>query len=163
MWKRGSFEWYLDLKDKFFINLTRAIMHADCENLYKLSKIFPQMCMANKCNSWEETPLTGLLVTTNDNLSKCNDYDKIMSVRDEMNNGSFINYIFFSGHFVTFLAKAIYHADDENLNKIDIEYPQMVAAYEIGIDSPRFWNMCPDGFESNTYNSPPKTLEKTPH
>ena len=162
MWKRGSFEWYLDLKDKFFINLTRAIMHADYDNLYKLSKIFPQMCMANECNSWEEVPNAEFPITINSNINKNFD-DRIVDKLENIKHGSFVWYLFFSGHFVTFLAKAIYHADDENLNKIDIEYPQMVAAYEMGIDNPNFWNMCPNGFELNTYNSPPKTLEKTPH
>jgi hypothetical protein len=34
----------------------------------------------------------------------------------------------------------------------------MVAAFNLGRDR---WNMCPEGFDGDTYNSPQKTYENT--
>jgi hypothetical protein len=61
--------------------------------------------------------------------------------------GSFNWYLFHSGSFVTTVAKAIQLADADNLEKLRLVFPQMVAAFEL-----RTWDSVPEEFESN-YNS----------
>ena len=155
MFKYGSFNWYENLGDDFFSNLTKAFMHADLDNLRRLGKIFPHIDMAHSLYSWDDAPETRYPATINVG------YNKELDFRSSVNNitpGCFYQYLYFSGHFVTYLSGVIYQADEHNLELISQQYPQMIAAYKLGSDK---WDMCPEGFESNTYNSPPKTLEKT--
>lgn len=152
----GCFEWYEEQKDLFFVFLIKAIMHADLDNTDKLRKIFPHICMAYKEPSWLKKPKTDYPITININRGIDNNFD--LELLKDFQEGSFAWYLKHSGHFVTYLAKAIYHADDHNVALIFQQYPQMVAAYNVAYND---WNMCPEGFESNTYNSPHKILQKT--
>ena len=61
--------------------------------------------------------------------------------------GSFNWYLYCSGNFITYMAKAICEADNNGLKRIRRIFPQMVAAYRMDD-----WNKCPSNFP-NRYNS----------
>jgi hypothetical protein len=63
------------------------------------------------------------------------------------NPGSFNFYLYKSGLFVTTMAQAIQHADQENKERIRKAFPQMVAAHEC-----RSWDDVPFNFKP-VYNS----------
>jgi hypothetical protein len=56
--------------------------------------------------------------------------------------GCFEKYLHASGDFVTAMAKAICRADNDNLERIRLAFPQMVAAHEC-----HSWFDAPEGFE----------------
>ena len=149
----GSFEWYKKIKDDFFLHLTRAIMHADGDNTIKLRKVFPHICMAYRVNNWENSPEIHYPVTINITKSFPKHKDCFSNIDNE---GTFARYLHRSGHFVTALANTIAYSDEHNLELIFFQFPQMVEAYRMSS-----WDMCPKGFESDTYNSPQKILQKT--
>ena len=144
----GSFNWYMSLDDKFFNNLTKAIMYADGDNLNKLRRTFPHICEAHKIDSWVLRPTSSYPITININFNYKEEIDDYKAV--DAQTGSFNQYLMKSEHFVSFLSRVIYHADEHNLILISYQYPQIIAAFNMRRGS---WNMCPDGFESNTYNS----------
>ena len=55
--------------------------------------------------------------------------------------GSFAKYLWFSGDFVATVAKAIQRADPTNLARLELAFPQMVAAFHH-----HDWHQAPPGF-----------------
>lgn len=64
-----------------------------------------------------------------------------------MHKGSFNWYLENSGDFVTAMALAIQRADDENLARLSLAFPQMVEAYKCNS-----WDNIPVGFDP-VYNA----------
>ncbi len=151
MVRYGSMDWYDTLDDNFFIHLISAIHHADLENIRKLKKVFPHICLAKDQDSFSVSPVTDYPITVNVPVIPENRNTGETSV-----HGSFSRYLKFSGSFVTGMANAILYADEHNRRLIATQYPHMVLAYHMPL-----WDISPPGFESSTYNSPLKTLEKT--
>jgi len=71
-------------------------------------------------------------------------------VAEPTNRGSFNHYLHNSGGFVTAIAEAIARADEDNLARLSLAYPQMVAAHSM-----HNWDMVPDDFDSKLYNASP--------
>ncbi len=150
----GSFDWYLNLSDLFFKNLTAAIMHADLENQGKLYSIFPHMSRAHRNPNWDVPASTSDLPLII-NVEIIRD-DPVKKDDSKFGGGTFNRYLFLSGSFLTYMAKVIYNADPHNREIIRLVYPQMVAAYDL-----EDWDMSPEGFETDTYNSSYEILEAT--
>jgi hypothetical protein len=55
--------------------------------------------------------------------------------------GSFYKYLLYSGDFVTTMARAIQRADPVNLARLQLAFPQMVAAFKH-----HTWDEAPPGF-----------------
>lgn len=145
--EKGSFHWYVNSDDKFFVNLTIAVMHADSNNIKKLTKIFKHLCVSHKEPNLDMAPKTNYSLNENEEV----ELPKNGLGKENSKPGTFSRYLKMSGDFVTHLAKAIIYADEFNLNLISKEYPQMVAAY-----NEQCWEICPKGFEYPLYNSMPK-------
>jgi hypothetical protein len=132
--------------------LIKAIEFADLDNLEKLKRIFPHICMAHDQKSWDSAPDTEYPLTIN--------IPTILPEKNCNNNyrckGTFGFYLNIGGHFLTNFSHAILEADRHNVHLISMQYPQMIAAFHMPS-----WDMCPNGFEWNSYNSPQKMLEKT--
>lgn len=143
--KKGSFHWYISLNQHFFKHITRSIMHADTDNLSALKRIFPHMVEAHSRPDWNEPPKVNFPIELNIEKYKeefpKKDFDYVAV------DGSFLRYLYNSGHFVSSMSRAILYADEHNRSLIEREYPQMVAAYNINE-----WQKAPDGFEP-IYNS----------
>ena len=61
--------------------------------------------------------------------------------------GCFNQYLYEAGDFVTTLARTMQLADPDNIERLRVAYPQMVAAHDC-----QSWNTVPDGFEP-VYNA----------
>ena len=69
---------------------------------------------------------------------------------ERTNRGSFYRYLQESGGFVTHIAETIARADEANLARLKLSYPQMVAAHAM-----KNWDDVPDGFSSRQYDALP--------
>ena len=147
----GSFEWYLEYNDIFIDYLAVAIMRANVDNLNKLSDTFFHICEAYKMPDHKKSPNTLYPATMNTTTSSA---EPINLFEGLSMDGSFHRYLFNSGDFVKNLARAVYFSDEYNIRLLSKHYPQMVSAYLMPNSE---WDMCPKGFESDTYNSPQKT------
>ena len=56
MYTPGTFNWYLFQSGKFVTLMAKAIQAADGENKEKIRQVFPQMCAAHECHSWDMVP-----------------------------------------------------------------------------------------------------------
>jgi len=63
--KAGCFEWYCNLPDPFYEHLTRAIMHADNKNKFKLENMFPIISRAHREKSWFTVTKTEIPIVLN--------------------------------------------------------------------------------------------------
>lgn len=141
---KGSFEWYQTIDDKFMKNLCGSVMRADINNRRKLSKIFPHIVSANLECSWLSPPDTDYPITIN--VNRLID-DPKMPESCNFKHGSFNRYLFMSGHFVTFMSRVVFYADPHNIELIKLQYPQMVAAFQL-----ENWEEAPPGFKNQVYN-----------
>ena len=146
LYEVGSFEWYENIDSEFFQNLTRAMMHADNDNTSKIEKIFPHISSAKKESDWRSAPKTDVMITINNDDPE----RKLPERKSEVvfGDGSFNKYLYQSGHFLTFLSRAIFFADDNNMCLIGQEFPQMVIAR-----TNENWDVPPLGFKNNHYLS----------
>lgn len=141
----GSFDWYRSIKDEFFKYLIMASVHADENNIIKIGNIFPHIIHAKKNFSHEKNPLIDAPIIKNKLMTGSNyNYESLIPIE----KGSFFRYLYQSGDFVGNLSRTIIFSDFDNLKLIETQYPQMVAAFEMGD-----WNSSPSGFVANTYNS----------
>lgn len=143
----GSYDWYCKLDDPFYRFMTSAINHADMDNIRRLKKAVPNMIAAWDMGSRAHRPEEVVELDINDNVEYLE-----REPPKELNctPGSFNWYRCRSGHFVTYMSKAIMHADGDMRQKIGEAFPQMVAAFLMDD-----WDMWPKGFDSPSYNSLP--------
>jgi len=135
--KRGSFNWYVEHPNKCINQLAHAIMKADMENMIKMCRLFTHMGYAHKMRSWYTPCLKGyVLDAPKEILFKKN--HTVDEAYKYAGHGSFFWYLYKSGSFVTCLANAILHGDQNIVKTISTEYPQMVAAAQC-----ENWNKAP--------------------
>lgn len=77
-------------------------------------------------------------------------------LRAEAVPGSMYWYLHMSGGFVKHLAETICRADDDNLDRLRLAFPQMVEAWEM-----HSWKTAPSGFEPKYNADAPLSLKET--
>lgn len=143
----GSYNWYGSLTDAFYKNMVKAINHADMPNMSRLKKAVPNMVAGWEMGSWSVRNPDAEDIDINNNV----EYLEPEPPKElKCEPGSFNWYRCRSGHFVTYVAKAIMHADGDMKKRIYEAFPQMVAAFYMDD-----WDMSPNGFESRSYDSNP--------
>lgn len=149
----GSFEWYRNLEDKFFVYLTKSMVHSDNENRIKIMKIFPHIAFAQKSSNWNKIGDIKIFpITINIERSDANHNDNPPMYMLPI-AGSINNYLKYSGDFVKSLTITVLYADDHNRELIRQQYPQLIAAFYMDDHY-----MCPEGFTSATYNAIPMPI-----
>jgi len=147
--KRGSFNWYLNHPNEAINRLAKAMSKADGTNKPKMYRALLHMGNAHQMQSWDSPYLKGHVIDAPREIlfkgrTKLDD-DETKSVVDR---GSFFWYLHMSGGFVTHLANAIMYGDNNIVELIRTEYPQMVAAAEQDD-----WHKPPPGFNA-VYDAP---------
>ena len=129
----------------FIRMLADVVSFADMSNIRKLNTIYPAAVAAKGCVSFDDIPVGKFPVIFN----KLEEAEFKHNCESSHNEGSFYWYLFYSGHFVSAMARLIRLADTKNRKLIGEAYPQMVAAF----DMPD-WSVAPKGFKPE-YNSEP--------
>ena len=124
--EKGSLNWYRR-KSKFFKYLSLAIIFADdFQNSTKLNRIFPHIMDARGMGDFDKSPGNDNDIIENKDPE---DLEFPENYRIIYNQGSFLKYLHQSSSFDTYIAKAVFFADDNNLSLIEKEYPLIVAAH----------------------------------
>jgi hypothetical protein len=111
-------------------------MYADDANLLKLYMIFPHIVEAHRMKDWLVAPVTDHYIVENNDHHKTEikiEHDTMADGNDKkiMTEGCFLWYLFYSGHFLSSMARAVIYADNNNLDMINKEFPGMIVAYRL--------------------------------